>query len=294
MRVLVAGGISCDVRLGVVAAPAVGETVPAETVGFLAGGSGVGLAVACSKLAAQTAIVGCVGGDEHGRMLLQTLRDARVDTRHLLASNAPTAMTVTTRDSDGYTRTVACAGANTKVTPDMVARALANSWDALLLTTELPDETVAASVDMAAAKAVPVVLRPTLPGRLVKLPGVSVLVVDELTALRLTGSNETETVMNVLAGYAPTVVVTTEKHGALLCRDGRVVRYPIAAVSGTGDVFAAAFTLRYAQRRDCGEAAAFAGCACALCVRPPNEQLQLPKLTQVMALFDSQRVTTTF
>ena len=72
--------------------------------------------------------------------------------------------------------------------------------------------------------------------------------------------------------YIPTVVLTRGRKGSTVWSEGRRVDVPAIAspevdATGAGDVFATAFTVRYRETDDVGEAARFATAAAALSIR---------------------------
>lgn len=69
----------------------------------------------------------------------------------------------------------------------------------------------------------------------------------------------------------PVLLVTEGRHGAWLHFEGawrRIDAYPVAQIdpTGAGDVFGAAFLIRYSETRDPSESARFASCAASFCV----------------------------
>ena len=88
------------------------------------------------------------------------------------------------------------------------------------------------------------------------------------------------------AEMAQLAVVTEDRRGCTIWREGRTERYPAFEVeevdpTGAGDVFAAAFLLRYGETRDHAVAARYANCAASFAVEgrgtaaiPTQEQVE--------------------
>ena len=77
---LVVGSANADLVTVVERRPAAGETVLGSDLVVHPGGKGANQAVAAARLGARTALLARVGNDGHGRLLLDSMRDAGVDT----------------------------------------------------------------------------------------------------------------------------------------------------------------------------------------------------------------------
>lgn len=60
--------------------PHVGETIITERMELIPGGKGANQAYAAGKLGAQVKILGAVGRDSYGKIVIDSLNSARVDT----------------------------------------------------------------------------------------------------------------------------------------------------------------------------------------------------------------------
>ncbi|MFJ6293528.1 ribokinase [Streptomyces griseoviridis] len=141
---LVVGSANADLVIGVERRPAAGETVLGGDLAVHPGGKGANQAVAAARLGAATALLARVGDDGHGRLLLDSLRTAGVDTAGVLVGGAPTGVALITVDPSGDNSIVVSPGANGRLTPADVRAA-----DGLLRTSrvvstqlEIPLETV--------------------------------------------------------------------------------------------------------------------------------------------------------
>ena len=259
MRILVVGSINRDTIITVERAPDDGETVHSCGSQYCPGGKGANQATACDG---EVAMVGCVGNDEHGREMLQTLLSAKVDTRYIaMTSQASTGSAFITVDANGQNRIIVQRNANSYVTREMVAVALENPWDVVMLQWELPIDVVMASVEMAAAHGIDVIMdpAPALPLLHVEIPnGVTVFTPNEHETQVLTGFSiheQPEQALAVMAKIAPIVLVKMGEHGAILHHDGRAKHFPahpanVIDTTGAGDVFTAAFASKYKHGLD--------------------------------------------
>jgi len=78
------GGSSVDIILKIPSLPTSGQKLVAEYVGHLAGGLVANTAAAAARLGLKVAWSGRVGGDENGRVLLDSFAEFEVDTRHVV------------------------------------------------------------------------------------------------------------------------------------------------------------------------------------------------------------------
>ena len=79
--VVVVGSANLDLVATLDHLPKPGETIVALGYAEHAGGKGVNQAVACARMGARTAFVGCVGNDAFGQFIIDTLHNAAADTR---------------------------------------------------------------------------------------------------------------------------------------------------------------------------------------------------------------------
>ncbi|KAA9394228.1 ribokinase [Kocuria coralli] len=180
--VCVVGSLNADLVVRTERHPRPGETLTGGPLSIAPGGKSANQAVAAARLGARVRMVGAVGDDAHGRLLLGSLDDDGVDTGHVRAlQRTPTGTAVITVSADGENTIIISAGANGELRPEDVPEAALEGAGALGLTFEIPGETVIAAARHARALGVPVFLNPS-PFRLPEpelLAATDVLVVNE-------------------------------------------------------------------------------------------------------------------
>src|SRR3954470_4201818 len=87
---LVVGSANAALVIGVERRPGAGETVLGSDLAVHPGGKGANQAVAAARLGARAALLARVGDDAHGRLLVDSLAAAGVDTAGVRAGDAPT------------------------------------------------------------------------------------------------------------------------------------------------------------------------------------------------------------
>jgi len=296
--VVVVGSANADLVLAVARRPGAGETVLGGDLGTLPGGKGANQAVAAARLGARTAFVGRVGDDAHGRLLLDSLRGAGVDTTGTLSGGAPTGVAVVLVTADGDNSIVVSPGANALLTPDDVRTAAVATADVLLLQREVdPATSLAAATSCRGTVLLNLAPSGPMPAEL--LARTDVLVVNQHEAADLLGeagdrsaAAEPSAAAERLRALGPrAVVVTLGAAGAVAVDDaGRHAAAAAPAVTavdttGAGDAFTGALGHRLAAGDALPTALRFAVLVGALSVTRPGAQPSFPTADQVRAAF---------
>ena len=122
--VVVIGSLNTDFVLTLDAFPAAGESVLGKTFEQAPGGKGLNQAVAASRLGAQVAMIGAVGGDQFGPGLIQTLTDEGIDSLVSQIPDTSTGMAIIEVESSGENRIIVVSGANNFLSEDSVETSL--------------------------------------------------------------------------------------------------------------------------------------------------------------------------
>jgi sugar/nucleoside kinase (ribokinase family) len=216
------------------------------------GGSAVNAAIWATIAGADATVVGRVGDDLSGRALRAELQERGVRTDFSIDLEAATGTFLVV---DGEIR--ADRGANARFSPDDLPDVL--EADVVLVSGYLPGPTVAAALERAQGACValaPAFLDP-LP------PGANAILVDDVEALRITGSAPEEAA-RLLGESFRLACVTRGADGAVAVLDGRLETArpePVdnAGRVGAGDAFAAGLLVALTSGADLREALE-AGC----------------------------------
>jgi len=291
-RVTVVGSLNMDLVVRAPRIPRPGETIIGGEFRTVPGGKGANQAVAAARLGAQVAMVGRVGGDAFGGLLLENLAAAGVD--HTFVTRDPQAATgvaLIEVDDAGQNSIVVVSGANMRLAPaDVEAAAAAiGVADVLLLQLESPLETVTRAAQVAHARGVTVILNPAparpVPAGLLGL--VDVLIPNESETALLTGlpvgdQEEAQAAAAALRrmGVA-TVILTLGERGALLAYEGGAELFPAFDVTpvdttAAGDAFVGGLAVALAEGRPLREAVRWGNAAGALATTRLGAQPSLP------------------
>ncbi|GGZ73525.1 ribokinase [Streptomyces bluensis] len=298
---LVVGSANADLVVGVERRPGAGETVLGSDLALHPGGKGANQAVAAARLGARTALLARVGDDAHGRLLLDSQRDAGVDTVGVLVGGAPTGVALITVDPSGDNSIVVSPGANGRLAPEDIRSALSllHASSVVSAQLEIPLETV-----VEVARNLPdgtrFVLNPSPPRPLPDelLAACDPLIVNEHEARVIAGGDLTgspEDWARALLALGPrSVVVTLGAEGALVASAEGSVRVPSVKVeavdtTGAGDAFTAALAWKLGTGAELAEAAAYAARVGAAAVTKAGAQVSFPTAEEVASLRGESR-----
>jgi len=291
-RVTVAGSLNMDLVVRTPHIPEPGETIIGGEFRTVPGGKGANQAVAAARLGAQVAMVGRVGGDAFGGLLLDNLAAAGVDPAFVTRDpQAATGVALIEVDDAGQNSIVVVSGANSRLSPaDVEAAAAAiGAADVLLLQLESPLETVTRAAQVARAQGVTLILNPAparpVPAGLLGL--VDVLIPNESETALLTGlpAGDQEEAQAAAAALrrmgVATVILTLGGRGALLAYEGGTELFPAFDVTpvdttAAGDAFVGGLGVALAEGRPLREAVRWGNAAGALATTRLGAQPSLP------------------
>lgn len=273
--VTVVGSINLDIIATADRIPSPGETVGGAALTHQPGGKGANQAVAAARLGASSRMIGAVGDDASGRLMLASLSGAGVDTTDVAVLDGDaTGTALIVVDRDGENQIVVCPGANAGFSLEGVEFG--------------PDETVLCQLEVG----LPVVLEAARrsSGFLVlnAAPAMD-LPVELLERCDLVIVNETEYELIPSLAEAKLVAVTYGKDGSAMFEHGRrVAEAPASAVTvantiGAGDAFCAALVLALRAGLDYSMALGVANAVGADAVGDPSSQPALAPLEEYVA-----------
>lgn len=309
-RIFVVGSFVMDVIATTERIPPSGQTVYGKEFHMAPGGKGANQALQCARLGADVTMMGCVGDDLFGEMLLETPRAAGVDISRVVVHKGVTSgvghVTLEVTEHTAQNRIVVIPGANRTLTVDEVAwvKDEISTYDMVLLQLEVPLEVNLAVARWAKEAGVPVMLNPApateLDDELLSL--VTYLTPNEQEASMEThlplGTDEqglkkddlqkiaaalwskgVENVIITLGGCGSAVV------GADSIRYIPCVRMPhVADPTAAGDSFVGALSVGLSAGLTQEQALAFASHTAAITVSRMGAMPSLPTLEEVLAL----------
>lgn len=240
--------------------PRAGELIPTKHIQLALGGCASNTAVDLAKLGFEVGVAGCVGDDPFGRVIVETLEAAGVDTRgvHRIAGVGSAATMIVNVEGEDR-RFISTAGANTLFTVEHILREWVTSAKVFyvggyLMMPGLEKPEMVELFRLARQHGVKTVLDVVLFGgqdyekTLAQiLPETDVFLPNDDESEIITGLKDpVEQAEHFRRLGAKTVVITMGEKGSILVTDGLRVRagiYPVEFVggAGAGDAFDAGF-----------------------------------------------------
>ncbi len=301
-RIVVVGSLNADLTIYTQRLPQPGETLHGEGFTVNPGGKSANQAVAAGKLGGQVSLVGAVGQDSNGEMLLASCTAAGVDTTGVnQVPGVETGVAVVSVDAAGENTIIISAGANGTLRPaDVTAAQAAFDGSAVVcLCLEVGLDTVQAAAQAGHDAGATVLLNlspyaPVAPG-LASLA--DVLLVNAHEASQFLGgekipapdapTSDWEPVLDhFVARGLESAVVTLGSQGSVVL-DGRpgserrvfrIAPTKVDAIdtTGAGDAFTGALAARLAAGDSLYTAAAFASVSAALATTRKGTQAAYP------------------
>ena len=279
--VVVVGSANLDLVATLDHLPKPGETIVALGYAEHAGGKGVNQAVACARMGARTAFVGCVGNDDAGVFLRGVLENEGIDTTMLRVVDMPTGRAFINVDSRGENEIVVVSGANTQVgiAHDSLVLPMAR---VVLMQLEIPLTTVRNALQLARRNGALTVLNPApfkaLDAGVLSL--VDVIVPNETESAACGGTQV------LLDAGVKTVLTTLGERGAVInthTSATSIAPHKVVAVDtvGAGDAFIGALSAELARGATISDAAAVGAVAGALATTVRGAVPSLPTQSSV-------------
>ncbi|HHW94010.1 MAG TPA: ribokinase [Clostridiaceae bacterium] len=161
--ITVIGSINMDLVVTTKRAPEAGETVLGNDFQQIFGGKGANQAVAAARCGAKTTMVGRVGNDSFGDVILKGLRQEFADGAVIeKIDGVPTGIAVILVDAKGQNRITVVSGANHTFTEESIEtlRPVIAQSRVLLLQLEIPMDAVYKSLSIAREEGVFTILNP--------------------------------------------------------------------------------------------------------------------------------------
>ncbi|MFA1714445.1 ribokinase [Peribacillus frigoritolerans] len=293
IRIAVVGSSSMDLVVTTAKRPMAGETVLGESFITVPGGKGANQAVAAARLGAEVSMVGCVGDDVYGEIILDNLKKNHVNTDYVEPVTGSASGTAHITLSEGDNSIIVVKGANDFITPEYVEKAkkVIEESDIVMVQQEIPEETVEYLADLCNTLKKRLLLNPA-PAR--KLSEAVIQQASFLTPnehefeVLFNGRDRTE----VLAEHPNKLFITEGKNGVRYF-DGHeekvVPSFEVEAVdtTGAGDTFNAAFAVAVAEGKSFDECLLFANRAASISVTKLGAQGGMPQRLEVERGFEA-------
>ncbi len=286
-RIAVIGSCNVDLTVEADRRPGAGETVMGRRLIISPGGKGANQAVAAARVGADVWMIGCVGDDANGQMMMDTLKREGIHTDYVKVIPGVTTGTAHITLAEGDNSIIVVKGANDCVDEACIDEAwdVIKSCDMVLLQHEIPLETNAYVIRRAAEEGVSVMLNPApfaeVPQELIEKTAY-VTPNEHEAALMFPGKTKDE----ILRSAECRVIMTVGKDGVAFGEDGKTVTVPgftvpVVDTTGAGDTFNGAFAAAKSEGMSLREAVRFANAAAALSIGKIGAQGGMPRRSEV-------------
>jgi ribokinase len=306
-KIAVIGSLNADLSVLTPRVPTVGENFLAQGFSIGPGGKGANAAVAAARSGGETVLVGCVGDDDFGRMLLRHLREAGVGVEVVgVDPQAATAVAFIMIDAQGENTILVVNGANDRLSAKAVERALESqqgTLDGILVDFEVPEAAVAAGVRWGKAHDIPVIVDAGPPRPYVQATWQDCTIIspNELETATLVGypihddATAAQAARQLLAAGPQAVVLKRGARGALLLTADQELLVPaflvtVVDTTGAGDAFSGMLAVAVAEGLSLEESVRRASAAGALTVTRLGTMPAMPTRREVDAFLAERQL----
>lgn len=294
--IVVIGSINMDLVVKTDEIPKIGETVLGRELTQIPGGKGANQSAAISRLGNKAALIGKVGSDMFGDMLVSSLKEANVDASRIEKENCNSGIAVINVDKDGNNNIVVIPGANSKVDIDFLNKNIdiVENSRIVLFQLEIPLETVKEGLKKAKRSGKITVLNPAPAHDLDDdiIENTDILIPNEhelekIAKIKITDNSSLLEAANVLINKGvKELIVTLGSKGALHVNKGGYKFYEafkVKAVDTTaaGDSFIGGFLSSYAKDWDVDKSIELGQKAAALAIQKIGAQSSIPAMDEI-------------
>lgn len=293
-RILVFGSVNIDHTYEVPHIVHPGETISSTTYRTAWGGKGLNQAIALARAGADTFLAAQMAQADR-LALAEFCEPLHLDISRVYPISCPTGHAMIQVDPSGQNCIVVAAGANYRITPEMVQNALEGfgPGDMLLLQNEI--NLVPEILRNAKAKGIQVVLNPSpctdeIPHW--PLECVDIFLLNETEGQVLSGKTEPEDILSTFVTRYPTaqIVLTLGEKGSLFASGSNRVsadacRVNAVDTTGAGDTFTGYLLSGLLHGAAVEESMRMASCASAIAVSRPGAAQSIPELSEVQAFY---------
>ncbi len=317
-RILVVGSFVMDLIATTERIPPSGQTLYGKEFHMAPGGKGANQAVQCARLGADVTMMGCVGDDIFGAMLLNTPHAAGVDISHVAVRKGIASgighVTLEVTEHTAQNRIVVIPGANRTLTMEEVSwiHEEIASYDMVLLQLEIPLKVNLAVARWAKEAGVPVMLNPA---PATELSDELLSLVTYLTPNEQEASMETHLPLRVDADNRPDhddllqiaaalrekgvehTIITLGGSGSAVVETDSIRYVPcvqmehVADPTAAGDSFVGALSVALSVGMTQEQALTFASHTAAITVSRMGAMPSLPLLQEVISLLQERKCT---
>lgn len=286
-EIMVIGSISTDFNVVTDKRPGIGETVRGQRFSTSFGGKGANQAVAAARLGAEVKMVGTVGTDEFGDLLLKNLEKNRINTDNVerVTHSESGSAHITLVDNDNSI--IFIPGANNQFEEKRLTRLREEiaEVDFVILQNEIPMHIVVKLIEICKELGVRTIYNPA-PAEVIETE-----IIEKVTYFT---PNESEfnvlfpelTIEEGLKKYPQKIIITLGAQGVAFFDGKEIVnvpsyKVPIIDTTGAGDTFNGAFVYALSKEANLKTSIQFANLVAAISIQKYGAQGGMPTLSEV-------------
>jgi len=297
-KILVIGSLNMDMVAKVKRIPKLGETILGDSLMLNPGGKGANQCYTVGKLGGNATMLGCVGNDSYGDMLIESLKKAEVNTSYIKkCGDIHTGTALIQIDDFGNNNIVVIKGANDKCDEGYLIdnEDVIKECDIIMLQMEIPYNAVYYAIKRGRELGKKIILNPA--------PAPEEFPEDILNKVDIITPNEIELEMlskmkiksegDIVKGAQKLiiqgvnhVIVTIGSKGAMYVNKNGYKYFPARKVDaidtiGAGDCFNGALAVAISEGLSLDDAISFANVAASISVTRKGAQSSIPSREEV-------------
>ena len=298
-RIVVVGSMNMDVIIHMPHIPTSGESLQAQRILNLPGGKGANQGIGAARLGGNVYAIGCLGGDQEGRLLYNSLLENGVSIVGVrIIPEKPTGKAYILVAKNGESTIVRAHGANDELQPSVVAdnASCFESAQFCLISTEIPWETVVYTINLCDEKGIQTIVKPTIQ-RVIPpeiLRKITYLVPNEKELeVQVDGAQTIEEkAASLFAAGTKNIIVTLGEKGchlynAEMNRHFQAADFQAVDTTGAGDAFVSALAVYLCEGHNLTSSIKFATYAAGLSITRDGVQPALADRT-AMDIYSEQ------
>ena len=296
-NIVILGSLNMDLVIDIEHLPKIGETICGQSISYFLGGKGANQGVCASRVIDGVSLIGCVGNDFFGTVLLKQLKKERLDISgvNIMEGISTGVASIFKTRYDNAIVTVAGANSYCDVQKIKEQTNLIRDSKVLLLQLEIPIDTVVYAIKEAKSSNTKVILNPApyrnLPNELID--SVDYITPNETEFEYMYGSefNDDKSLEKAMVCWQMShpntrLIVTRGRIGASYVKEEIVatsesLKVNVNDTTGAGDTFNGLFACCIASQKELDYAVKFATTGASLSVQYIGAQTGMPTLNEI-------------
>lgn len=262
-NILVIGSLNVDLMVQVDELPVPGQTLTSRSFEILPGGKGMNQAVCAAKLGANVTMAGCIGNDSYGELLMKTLEENQINSKHIRTMPGKPTGTAIVTTSPKDNNIIVVPGANACVDRQYIdsIHEVIKQADLVIVQLEIPLDTVYYVIDICHKENIAVILNPAPAHEIDKtyIEKVNYFIPNETELVSIFN----EDFKTILARYPNKIIMSAGENGAYF-HDGtelvncKARNVKVVDTTGAGDAFNGALAVSVLAGKDLRSAVDYA------------------------------------